>query len=197
MILTGIPASRKLSFRALRNGSTLGTHELTFTGDAASLTVDIAVDYAVKLGFITVFRYRLRGREIWSDGRLMSVTVDTNDNGKPAFMRLARETDGMMVEGSGAKRYRAPDHVHVATHWKKAPLEGPVINPQNGELLQCTVVSCGPARVADSAGRLHDAERFALKGSMPLDLWYDSNDLWVALQAKVRDGSTVSYLRIA
>jgi hypothetical protein len=191
--VSGIPASGRLLFTALRNGSVLGSHSVTFGRDADRLTVDIAVDYAVKLGFVTVFRYRLRGREVWAGGVLESATADTDDNGKPAFMRARRDGAGLLVEGSRAKPYRTPDGALIASHWNVAQLGAPMVNPQDGQLLTYTPVPRGPAKVTDSAGVSRPARRVALEGKNPLDLWYSTNEVWVALQARVADGSVVTY----
>lgn len=192
-----IPASGRLLFTALRNGSKLGTHSVTFHRDGDSLTTDIAIDYAVKLGFITVFRYTLRGRESWSGGILTAARADTDNNGTPEFMRARRDGDGLLIEGSQTKPYRAPPGSLIATHWNKAQLGAAMINPQDGSLLRFTVKERGPARVADSAGRHHTADGFTLSGPADLDLWYGTDGLWRSLRAKAADKSVISYLQAA
>ena len=194
--LSGIPLSGRLAFKALRNGSTLGTHHLTFSRQGDAMTVAIAVDYLVKIGFIPVFRYKLRCRESWHRGVLMSALAKCDDNGKAAWMRAEREGDALMVQGSKSGSYRAPAGAILASHWNQAQFAAPMINPQDGSLLRFTVAPRGPARIADINGKLIAAKRFALTGKDRLDLWYDAEDVWASLQAAAPDGSTISYLRI-
>jgi hypothetical protein len=37
--------SRRLAFKALRNGAALGTHELAFAAQGGTLTVGVAIDW--------------------------------------------------------------------------------------------------------------------------------------------------------
>jgi hypothetical protein len=196
--LSGAPTSGRMAFSASRSGSELGAHELTFTRRGSEWTVDIAIDYAVKIAFVTVFRYKLRGRETWVDGRLREARARTDNNGKPGFLNLRRLDGGEIeVDGSFKGRYRTPANWLVASHWNIDQLKAPMINPQDGEILRFNVALKGESKIVDAAGRLRVGRHYALAGANPLELWYDSRDEWIALRAKVWDGSTVAYIRTA
>ena len=151
------------------------------------------MDYAVKLGPVSLFRYKLRGREIWSDGRLGSAHVQTDNNGKQDYMRAVREGEALIVEGSKARRARAPRETSIATHWNISQLDGPMINPQNGSLMRFSVKSMGLSKLMDAKGSPRTARRFALSGKNPLELWYEDPGVWVGLRARAFDGSLISY----
>jgi len=191
----GIPASGALTFQATRNGVRLGTHLLRFNRQDAALRVEITISYAVSLGFITAFRYELRAQEIWADGQLMSFQCTTNNNGRQEYAKGRREGELLMVEGTKAKPYEAPVGTILCTHWNKAQLSGPSVNPQDGSLLMFASSSLGRAVVADSAGVKHACERFRMDGKNAIDLWYDDQGVWLALQAKAEDGSNIVYTR--
>jgi hypothetical protein len=192
-IARGIPASGRISFRALRNNATFGTHEVSFARQGDRLLVDTAIDYCVKIAFITAFRYRLRAREIWLGGKLQTVRAKTDNNGASEFMSLDRDGDGFVVEGSRLTRQATPDDRLLASHWNIAQLKGPMINPQDGSALRYRVASLGTGRIADSSGRARLATHYSLAGEHPLELWYDADDVWSALRARVFDGSVVTY----
>ncbi len=82
----GVPKSGRLAFRALRNGSPLGRHEIKFSSSGDQLVVDVAADYVFKLAFVTLFRYRLQAREIWAGGLMQSVRAKTDNNGTAEFL---------------------------------------------------------------------------------------------------------------
>ena len=195
MVMRGVPTRGQLAFRALRNGSAIGTHELEFSRRGDAMTVTIAIDYLVKLGFIPVFRYKLRCREEWNGCVLVSAQSEANINGKAAWMRAERKGDSLVVQGSKSGSYLAPAGVLVASHWNRAQLEAPMINPQDGALVHLKVASLGPARVTDSTGVARVAEGFSLTGKEGFDLWYDAEGIWSGLQARAMDGSTIRYLR--
>lgn len=191
--ISGVPASGRLAFTALRNGAVLGSHVLTFRQTGEQLQVDIAVDYTVKFTFVTVFRYTLRATETWVGGKLMAASAHTNDNGKPEFMRATREGSGLLVQGSAVQPYKTPDGALIASHWNVAQLAAPMVNPQDGTLLTYTVTPRGPAEVPDASGVLRHARLVELVGTNPLSLYYDNHNIWTALQAKAGDGSLITY----
>lgn len=197
MILpTGIPSSGRLEFQALRNGSKLGTHNLDFLLDDDSLTVSIAADYLVKLGFLTVFRYKFRCTETWRNGVLMSAVAETDDNGKARHMRARRDGDRLMVDGSKSGKYTAPAGAILATHWNKSQLEAPMVNPQDGDLLRFEIERKGPARVATAGAAVLEAEHFSLRGKDGFDLWYQPDAVWCGLKARGVDGSAIAFQRL-
>ena len=189
----GVPASGRLGFEAFRNGSFLGRHELSFCMRGSNLVVAVAVDYAVKFGPLTFFKYKLRGQEIWSGGVLVSARMQTNNNGAREFMSADLDGDALFVEGSKARGARAPKGSLLTTHWNIAQLDGPMINPQDGSLLRFSVKALGDSKIADASGRTHMARRYALRGENSLDLWYDDTSVWKCLRAKAVDGSLIAY----
>ena len=190
-----VPESGRLAFQAFRNGSAIGTHSLVFTRRGAELGVTIAVDYVVKFGPIPVYRYALRATETWRGDDLLSVRAETNDDGEAAFMRADRVDGRLAVDGSKSGRYTAPAGAIAATHWNPRELDGPMINPQNGDLMAFTVAPRGGTTVTLASGATTDAQHFALTGPSALDLWYDRAGVWAALRAVARDGSLITYVR--
>jgi hypothetical protein len=151
----------------------------------------------VKLGFITVFRYRLHGLETWSDGVLKAGQATTDNNGKKEFMRAMRDGASLMVEGSAARRYTAPEGALIASHWNRAQLDAPMINPQDGTLLRYVVTPGAIVKVKDSGGGIRMARHYSLAGAASLELWCDADGIGTSLRAKVRDGSTIVYRPLA
>ncbi len=189
-----VPDDRKLVFKVFRNGSAIGTHAVTFLPSGADLSVEIAVDLAVGFGPLTLYRYTLRGQETWRRGVLMEASAQGVDGGDKVWMRAARQNGALMVEGSKAKRYAAPESSIVASHWNRAEMAAPMVNLQNGELMDFSVQPKGSDTV-QARGRAVPAAQFALTGPATLNLWYDQADVWTALRAIGEDGSTITYVQ--
>ncbi len=185
----------RLGFQVFRNGSSIGTHALTFSRSDDSLEVGIAVDIAVGIGPLVLFRYRLRGTERWRGGQLVQADVTTNDNGRAAFLRVRRDAEGLWVEGSRSGRYLAPAGSLLATHWNPAEVDAPMVNPQDGTLFRPAVARAGPGPMQLPDGTRCACRRFTLTGEPQMQLWYDQADIWCALQAPGKDGSTITYHR--
>jgi len=186
-------AARTLRFRVHRNGDPIGTHELTFDPVTDGLDVHIAVDIAVGLGPITLFRYRLRAVEQWRQGTLQRLQGTTDNDGDAEFIDAQRDAAGLLVRGSAGPAYRAPAEAIPGTHWNQAEIGAPWINPQNGKLMRLAVTEAGPAPLPRIDGAKLTAHRFALDGDARMELWYGQDRGWTALRAPGRDGSTITY----
>lgn len=188
-----VPPARKLAFRILRNGSEIGTHALTFAqnGDALAVTVD--VDMSVSLGPIRFFHYKHHTIESWSGDTFTSLDSKTDYDGEAAFCTVRRDGDKLTVEGSKAAKYTAPGATLAATHWNKAELNGPMINPENGMLVHPRIADLGMGQVALASGTMVPAHHFSWRGADSLDLWYDAQNDWAGLKATVKDGSELTY----
>jgi hypothetical protein len=189
------PAGSRLAFQVFRNQGMVGSHMVEFAPGPDSLEVRIAVDIAIGIGPLTLFRYRLRGTEQWRGNQLVQADMTTDNNGTPAFMRARRTDAGLLIEGSDGPRYLAPPGALAATHWNIGEHDAPMVNPQNGKLFRPTVVRSGPAPMPLPNGTTLPCRRFTLTGEPRLDLWYDQADTWCALSAPGKDGSVITYHR--
>ena len=198
-VSTGLPVwaapTQSLVFRVTRKGDDIGRHSVTFSGDAAQLQVDIAVDIRVGLGPITLYRYGLRATERWRNGVLQEVSGTTNDDGTKDFVNARRQNDRLSVEGSAGPAYLAPAASIAASHWNRAELAAPMVNIQDGALLEFKVTPKGLEQLT-VRGRQVAAEHYVLEGKEHLEIWYDSAGVWVRLTAIGRDGSLITYEQI-
>jgi hypothetical protein len=194
--LISAPPGRSLGFHVTRKGSVIGTHMLSFEGQGDDLTVRVAVDLAVGFGPITVFRYTHRATEVWQNGRVVSLDTTTNDDGTRHTVTARRTDAGLVVEGTKAARYTAPDSALPATHWNRKMLDGPMINTQDGRLMRPTVQAVGTDAIPTAGGGTIVASHFAMSGDALLDTWYDASSNWAGICFKAGDGSVVRYERV-
>lgn len=191
-----VPPSGGLAFAIMREGSRIGTHSVGFREAGGALTVTIAVDIAVGIGPLTLFRYTHNNVERWQDGVLLGFDAKTNDNGTPAVATATRGEGGLVVEGTKAPRYTAPPDALAATHWNRAELAGPMISTQDGRLFHPRVVDEGAGAVTLADGGTLPANRYALTGDLVLTLWYAADGSWASLEFHADDGTTVTYQRL-
>lgn len=178
-----------LSFSVSRSGSTIGTHTVKFEQQNNRLLVRSAADFAVRFGPIVIYRYTYRVLESWQDDILQAISARTDDNGTTDFVEAERSGDRLLVTGSKCARYLAPPGAIAATHWNKAELSQPMINPQNGELMHFDQRDLGAERLSSGVTARH----FALSGYAALDIWYDEANTWQALRGAASDRSIIAY----
>jgi Family of unknown function (DUF6134) len=90
---------RDLRFRALRNGSPIGEHRVTFRPDGNRLIVETRVEIAVKVLFFTAFRFKHEAEEVWQADRLVSVKSTTDDDGTLLQVSGHAVVDGFRIIG--------------------------------------------------------------------------------------------------
>jgi hypothetical protein len=186
----------RLAFRVLRNGSAVGSHTLDFMPRDDGFDVHIAVDIAVALGPITLFRYRLDGTERWRGGIFVSFDSATNHDGKKETCSCQRQDKRLWVSGSQVTRYQAPAEALPASHWNQAELRVPWINIEDGHLMRPKVEPVGLEHLRRADGADLEAEHYKLSGDAPLDLWYEPDGRWASLTSHAGDGSDIRYERV-
>ena len=186
-----VPAARRLGFRVVRNGSTIGQHVLNFEADGPRLVVRVEVDLAVGFGPITLYRYRHRATETWQDGRVVAFQAETNDDGSVRTVAMRAQGDALAVDSSQAGRYLAPPGALPATHWNRRMLDAPFINTQTGEVMRPAIRPAGIEPLPWAPERR--AERLVLSGDVELETWYDATPAWIGLRFKGSDGSRIHY----
>lgn len=184
-----------IAFRALRDGTPLGTHRVDFRHTGDRLLVEITIQFEVKLLLFPVYRYHHTNHETWQDGRLVAIETRTDDNGEPFQVSGRAGRDAFEVEGTSGRLSLPPDVV-PSSYWSEAiGTRGEWLDTQAGRLAR-SAVKQQPAETVEVGGRMVQATRYALIGDITCDLWYHDGG-WVKLLFTGQDGSTIDYVRMA
>ena len=190
------PPGRSLAFEVWRSGQRLGTHRVAFAGSDQDFVATIDAQMELKLGALTLFRYRHQAAETWRGGRFASLTSRTVSNGKVEQVVAQAGPGGVAITIGGGKRLMASAGAHPLTHWNPAVLQGSLFNPETGKPLRESVVRSDGQSLALADGRRVSATRFTLAGDADIVDWYASG-VWTALRGRLWDGSYVEYRRAA
>lgn len=151
-VLAAQKASR--SFRIIRDGSDIGTHDLTAVLGPNGFEIDIRIRIAVKVLGITAYRYELDNREVWKDGRIVSVASTVNDDGTKDRSNVRAKGDGLIIDGSS---YSGPAPIEaVTTSYYATPFlkRRPWISTQTGKPLTVAIAPEGRANWFRTSGEL-------------------------------------------
>lgn len=131
--------------RIIRDGDDIGTHSFDAVLGPNGFEIDIRIRIAVKVLGITAYRYELDNREVWKDGKIVSVATKVNDDGTDDFARISQGGDALQIEGS---RYtgKAPSEA-VTTSYYATPFlkRRPWVSTQTGVPLKIAVKPEGRA----------------------------------------------------
>lgn len=172
----------RLGFAVYRNGTKVGEHAISFTGDDDNRTVSTTVDMVVKIGPVPVYKYKHTALEKWVGGKWSSVETTTNGNGKVTKASARAMSGYVAITGPGGA-VRGPADAAPLSHWNQALFGRPLFNQQEGKMLKVTCTRVKPGH-------------WQIRGEAEIDDFYDSAGNWLALRGKLEDGSKLEYKRI-
>ena len=172
----------RLAFQVFRNGTKVGEHVMTFSGDDANRTITADVAMTVKVGPVPVYKYKHNAVEKWVGGKWASVETTTNGNGK-ITRASARAMPGFVQITGPAGAQRGPADAVPLSHWNAANFTRPLFNQQEGKLLKVRCTQMAPGH-------------WQIRGDAEIDDFYDASGNWLALRGTLEDGSKMEYKRV-
>ena len=175
----GTPAAPKHVHRVfdiMRKGSKIGTDVFDVSRQGDVTKVAITTHIAVKIAFVTAYRYDHTETETWHGKQLVAFSSTTDDNGKPHEVSAAPAGNGMNLTVDGAAT-SAPRAIVPASLWSADVAKQPqVFDPANGKRMAVAARDLGEETVAMN-GVPRQLDHVKLSGSFPRDLWFDENGL--------------------
>lgn len=181
-----VPANRR--FEVFRKGDSIGFHEVTFEPAGDGFVARTHIELAVKVAFVTAYRYQQRSVDRWEGGVLAAIDSQTNDDGKDTWVKAARQGDRLVGEGSRGPIDQPVGIMTDLSWWNMGIMQLKwVLDAQNGGLNPLQVQ--GPN--ADSitiSGRPMSTQRFRVEMGTKHNgqNWYDDQGLWVKTQFRTK-----------
>jgi hypothetical protein len=152
---------RNTLFNVYRKGSLIGTHAIDFAGGEDRLEVTSRLDLAVKVAFITAYRYAQTGLDVWENDVLVHTRIETNDDGEQSLVVAEARGGKLAVTGPTGAYDTSLGAMTDLSFWNEGITRGrPVIDSQNGELIDIEVVAgstCTAAGSRPSGSRWREA----------------------------------------
>jgi hypothetical protein len=184
-----------LKFQVTREGSPIGHVMERYRPVGSDLQVDVYIALLVTLAFIPVYRYEHRAREIWREGRLIRLDTVTNDDGTAQKLRGRAAADGFSVDGPEGPLV-APADILPSSYWHPRFTEASrMLDSQLGQIVEFDISKLGSERI-EALGQAVEADRFAMRGDIDLDFWYDSDRVWQKMAFTIK-GGYMEYSRVA
>jgi len=182
----------RFEFDVFRDGSSFGTHVVTFAKAGDQLTVDSDIELKVALGPLTLFHYVHDVTERYSAGRLISIAARTKKDGKWKNLSVNAVENGLKIAGAAFNGVRQADVV-PSTHWNIAEMrQAAMLSTETGAMLPMTVIDQGLERVKVGAGEI-EARKYLVKSELDASFWYDASGRWVKCSFTAQ-GSKVDYV---
>jgi hypothetical protein len=167
-----------------------GTYQMTMQKRPdGSLVMTAQADIDVRI-LVKHYKYTYRGTEVWKDGRLISFESTTDDDGKHFHVTGTGAKDGVAFHCDGKEVFVRGD-IWLTTYGQ-LPSEArrgdslALVDADTGKRLNAKLEKAGTTEVS-AGGRIFQATRYKLTGSVKADLWYDDSGRLVR-QESVEEG---------
>jgi hypothetical protein len=171
---------RDVRFRALRHGSPIGEHRITFRPDGNRLTVETSVEIAVKIVFFTAFRFKHDAVEVWQSDRLVSVNSTTDDNGTLLQVSGNAVADGFRIIGADGPFLASANLLTSNSLWDSRVLrENRLIDVQHGGEIGLVTTQLGDEQVDTPQGPVRASRHHMITPYYAGSVFHDGAGRWV------------------
>lgn len=182
-------AAETARYIILRDGKPVGSSLLRFErhGDTLEVTTDARVRVAI--GFLTLYKYRHVGREVWHRDRLIALETETDDNGRHMAVSGRLTARGFEVDGRYGAMIAPPD-IQPMSFWREdAVAQSRLLDTETGRIIGVTASTINEARTENGGS----FQRYHLSGDLkhPVELTYADGRLVIARLHKL--GSDIEF----
>ena len=166
----------------------VGVYTNVIRRDGGDIVVDSRTEIAVKLLFVTVFRFSATSTAVWRDGRIVRYHGVTDDDGR-TFEVSARADGARFVIDGAAGRLVGPAGVFPHNPWNIAILgAASIMSPKSGKLFAVRITPGGTEDFG-VAGEIANTESFRIDTDRRTWVWYDRDDIPVKFVMERKRGS--------
>ena len=183
-------------FKVFLDDKEIGYHNFYVAEHKGMKQLKSVANFEYKLLFVRLFHYEHENSEIWTGDCLQSINSRTDANGEPFRVDGRREAGQFLVDSSGGEA-SLPECVMSFAYWNPKFLEqSSLLNTQDGEFLEVDI-STPVFEELEVLGESRPSYRYSLAaGALNLDLWYSTNNEWLALESEVQGGRILRYERM-
>ena len=180
--------TRTYAFKAFLDDKPIGHHTFTVTTEGSERQVTSEADFRVKIIGITAYRYHHHAEERWSGDCLSALAANTDDDGKPASVKLARSGDANVITANAGSQSE-PGCLMTYAYWNPALREQRrLLNPQTGKVDAVRMERVASGHVMVSGKDVAATDWRITGGESPVDVWISEQGEWVGLDSTVSDG---------
>jgi len=181
-------------FLVLRHGNVIGEHRFDFSRRDGDFVVEVAIDIAVEMLGLTLFRFTHRAEEVWRDGWLQSLVTATDDDG--TLWRVESERrDGALRGRVNGVGFDVSGFVVPASLWHRdTPRSQALFGTIDGRVKVVRSEDLGEQAVP-VGGQPVPARHWRLTGELQRDIWYGPDCGIARVSFPARDGSQITLER--
>ncbi len=180
--------ARVYAFTAFLDGKPIGEHRFTVVTEGATRRVTSDAEFTVKFLGFSAFHYRHHADEQWAGDCLAGLQSTTDDDGKPAHVRLGKTGDANEIATASGSR-TVDGCVMSYAYWNPAlRTQKRLLNPQTGQVDDVRVERVFTAHIPVHGKDVVADDWRITGGEAPIDVWVDEHGDWIGLDSVVAHG---------
>jgi hypothetical protein len=181
-------STRVYAFKAFLDDKPIGEHRFAVATEGGHRKVTSAADFAVKFIGITAYHYHHHADEQWAGDCLSGLDSRTDDDGKPASVRLVKTGDANEITTHAGKKTE-PGCLMTYAYWNPAMRDQKrLLNPQTGQVDSVKVEKVGGGNIPVAGKDVAATDWRISGGESPIDVWISGQGDWVGLDSLVSNG---------
>ena len=183
----------RIEFDIYRNQNHIGKHVFSFKKLNGELAVESEINFKIKKFGIVLYKYHVKGTEIYKDGKLVKFNSKTNQNGKVKYVNMKLDSEEYNIDGSSYQGKASIDFM-IGTWWNHSIVEASAqISAVSGRIIKQKVTFLGKETI-----KIHDKiyntlhfnfsstdKKLTKDKKLNTDIWYDEKSLnWVKASFK-------------
>ena len=179
---------KRIEFDIFRNNKHIGQHIFSFKRDDNKLQVESEINFQIKKLGVVLYKYHVKGTEVYKDGKLIKFNSKTNQNGKKKYVNLKLEDGEYIIDGSSYKG-KVPTDYLLGTWWNHSIIKAEVqISAVSGRIIKQNVDFLGKEEIIINNKRytaLHfnftsTDKSLSKDKKLNTHVWYDEKTLnWI------------------
>ena len=113
---------KRIEFDIYRNNKHIGEHIFSFAKSDEQISIESEINFIIKKFGMVLYKYHVKGKEVYKDGKLIKFSSRTDQNGKKKYVNLKLENDEYIIDGSSFKG-KAPRNYLLGTWWNHSIVE--------------------------------------------------------------------------
>ena len=182
-----------IKFDVFRNNEKVGGHAVRFSY-LISGSIGVYSKLIIKVRFLglLVYKYDYESQSIWSNGRLIQLEANQDENGQVDRVNVEKKNSRLVVTSAQQNNHCALTCL-PSNHWNASILDkNQVINTLTGEISNIEIENLGKFTII-AQGKEISAYKYRYTGDINALVWYTENGRWVKLQFSGKDGSIIDY----
>ena len=178
----------RIDFDIYRNGKYIGKHVFSFKKVNDKLEVESEINFQIKKLGVVLYKYHVKGKEIYKDGKLIKFNSKTNQNGKDKYVNLILNNNELEIDGSSYKG-KAPVDYLLGTWWNHSIVKADAqISAVSGRIIKQKVEFIGKENI-NIGGKIYKTLHFNFTSTdnklskdkkLNTHIWYEEETLnWV------------------